>query len=58
MVPAEAIKIMVGTRSADNGNGRQNRDSGMKHCFDEKYLRKFVVLLGKLPATAQRKQTR
>ncbi len=47
MSPSDAVRIMVGT--PDNGNGSQNRDSGMRHCFDEKYLRKFIVLLGKLP---------
>ena len=47
MSPSDAVRIMVGT--PDNGNGSQNRDSGMRHCFDEKYLRKFIVLLGKIP---------
>ncbi len=52
MSPSEAVRIMAG--SPNNGDCKgQNRDNGMRHCFDEKYLRKFVVLLGKLPAVAQ-----
>ncbi len=47
MSPSETVRIMAGI--PDNGNGSKNRDSGMRHCFDEKYLRKFIVLLGKLP---------
>lgn len=50
--PSEAVRIMAGT--PENGNGGQNRNNGMKHCFDEKYLRKFIILLGKLPAIAQK----
>jgi len=42
MSPIEVAKIMA-------GDG-QDRDSGMKRCFDERYLRKFIILLGKLPA--------
>ncbi len=50
--PMEAARIMVGTPekgdASPNGDGRDPRDLGMKKCFDEKLLRKFIVFLGKV----------
>ncbi|OPY00855.1 MAG: Cyclic di-GMP phosphodiesterase response regulator RpfG [Syntrophorhabdus sp. PtaB.Bin047] len=50
--PMEAARVMVGTpeggHASRDGNGRDPRDKGMKKCFDEKLLRKFIVFLGKV----------
>ena len=50
--PMEAAKIMVGTPEENDGSQespvRDARDLGMKKCFDEKLLRKFIVFLGKV----------
>jgi HD-GYP domain-containing protein (c-di-GMP phosphodiesterase class II) len=47
--PIKAVEIMI--RKSNNGSDpedekRDNRDSGMKECFDENLLRKFIVFLG------------
>lgn len=50
--PMKAVQIMVGNPSDDenagngNGNRRHDGDSGMRKCFDERLLRKFIVFLG------------
>lgn len=41
----EAARIMVGTPAEEN---KDDRDQGMKRCFDEKLLRKFILFLGKV----------
>lgn len=46
MPPLNAVKIMVGTPIDDNSPEVDPRDQKMKRCFDEKFLRKFIVLLG------------
>ncbi len=51
MPAMKAAQIMIG-RPEDkpgngNGNGKQDvRDRGMRQCFDEELLRKFIVFLG------------
>lgn len=49
---AKAAQIMVGTPSQSNEPGKDSkedpRDRGMKQCFDERLLRKFIVFLGKV----------
>lgn len=49
---AKAAQIMVGTPSQGNEPGKDPkedpRDRGMKQCFDERLLRKFIVFLGKV----------
>ena len=47
--PEKAVKIMIGTRSeksGDDGQGLDERDKGMRQCFDEEILRKFILFLG------------
>jgi hypothetical protein len=48
----EAAKIMVGTPDGDatseDDSAGDPRDRGMKKCFDEKLLRKFIIFLGKV----------
>jgi HD-GYP domain-containing protein (c-di-GMP phosphodiesterase class II) len=50
--PMEAAQIMVGTPNGDaasqDDSGRDQRDLGMKKCFDEKLLKTFIVFLGKV----------
>jgi HD-GYP domain-containing protein (c-di-GMP phosphodiesterase class II) len=44
--PLNAAQIMVGTPQDENNSAVDSRDKGMKRCFDEQLLRKFIVLLG------------
>lgn len=50
--PVKAAQIMVGTPPEDAGSGggpcRDDRDQGMKRCFDEKLLRRFILFLGRV----------
>ncbi len=49
--PVKAAQIMVGTPAEDtngDGSGQDDRDQGMKRCFDEKLLRRFILFLGKV----------
>ena len=49
LAPGKAVKIMIGTRSeksGDDGQGLDERDKGMRQCFDEEILRKFILFLG------------
>jgi len=51
-VPAlKAVQIMVGTPKEKNNeglSGQDDRDQGMRRCFDEELLRKFIVFLGNM----------
>jgi hypothetical protein len=47
--PLEAMKIMVGMppdKKTGEGRGYADADQGMRHCFDEELLGKFIVFLG------------
>jgi HD-GYP domain-containing protein (c-di-GMP phosphodiesterase class II) len=48
--PMKAVQIMIGTPAEDGGQGNgsptHSGDLGMKGCFDEAILRKFIVFLG------------
>ncbi|HEY3278510.1 MAG TPA: HD domain-containing phosphohydrolase [Syntrophorhabdaceae bacterium] len=48
--PGKAVKIMVGTppdtKKEESGPDRKNQDLGMRRCFDEGLLRKFILFLG------------
>lgn len=50
LAPMKAAQIMIGTPPAgENGKGgdaKTDRDQGMRGCFDEKLLKKFIVFLG------------
>jgi len=49
MPPMKAAQIMIGRPEGKVGRKdrrRDNRDEGMKWCFDEELLRKFIVFLG------------
>jgi hypothetical protein len=49
--PLKAVQIMVGTPKGGGKDGDavdDDRDQGMKRCFDEALLRKFIVFLGKM----------
>jgi HD-GYP domain-containing protein (c-di-GMP phosphodiesterase class II) len=54
--PGKAVQIMVGTPanvSTEGDNPEQDkRDQGMRRCFDEKLLRKFILLLGNIKFSA------
>jgi HD-GYP domain-containing protein (c-di-GMP phosphodiesterase class II) len=54
--PLKAMQIMVGTPPDRNGGeadpGSDKRDLGMRRCFDEDLLRRFVVFLGNLRFSA------
>ncbi len=43
--PLKAVQIMVGNHQEER-NKTDARDLSMKKCFDEKFLKKFIVLLG------------
>jgi hypothetical protein len=49
-VPAlRAAQIMVGTpeeKTNKGPSGQDERDRGMRRCFDEELLRKFIIFLG------------
>ena len=47
--PGKAIQIMVGVppeKNKDDLPSTDDRDRGMRRCFDEELLRKFIVFLG------------
>jgi HD-GYP domain-containing protein (c-di-GMP phosphodiesterase class II) len=49
MAPMTAARIMIGTPDdkQESGNpGQDDRDQGMKRCFDNELLRRFIVFLG------------
>lgn len=49
--PLKAIQIMIGkpkARKEDGDSGHDDRDQGMKRCFDEELLQKFIVFLGNM----------
>ncbi|MBA4389392.1 MAG: hypothetical protein C0399_00425 [Syntrophus sp. (in: bacteria)] len=50
--PMKAAQIMIGTPAENNkledGSGQDDRDQGMRLCFDEQLLRKFIQFLGKV----------
>ncbi len=46
MAPLNAVKIMAGVPRDENNSEADPRDQGMRRCFDEQLLRKFIVLLG------------
>lgn len=49
--PFKAAQIMVGIPEEGKtkaGVGQEQRDNGMKPCFDEELLRKFIVFLGNM----------
>jgi hypothetical protein len=51
--PVKAAQIMVGTHRRRTiqrriVQNRDNRDLGMRQCFDENLLRKFIIFLGKV----------
>jgi HD-GYP domain-containing protein (c-di-GMP phosphodiesterase class II) len=49
--PLKAAQIMVGQpkKGAEDGDAvKDDRDQGMKRCFDGELLRKFIVFLGKM----------
>jgi response regulator RpfG family c-di-GMP phosphodiesterase len=44
LAPLNAVQIMVGV--PENNSENDPRDQGMRRCFDEQLLRRFIVLLG------------
>jgi hypothetical protein len=49
--PFKAAQIMVGTAEEKKGRadaGLDDRDRGMRQCFDEELLGKFIVFLGNM----------
>jgi len=51
MPPLKAAQIMVGTpEEKTNGESSEqdDRDRGMRQCFDEELLRKFIIFLGNM----------
>ncbi|MCX5810765.1 MAG: HD domain-containing protein [Proteobacteria bacterium] len=50
--PVKAAQIMVGTPTEkikmEDGSEQDDRDQGMRQCFDEQLLRKFILFLGKI----------
>ena len=47
--PLKAVQIMVGTpeeKKDGEPSGQDDRDRGMRRCFDDELLRKFIVFLG------------
>jgi hypothetical protein len=47
--PLKAVQIMVGTPEEKKDGeppGQDDRDRGMRRCFDDELLRKFIVFLG------------
>jgi len=46
--PGKTVKIMIGTPDAEGAGGSEpgDRDQGMRRCFDEELLRKFILFLG------------
>ena len=51
--PLKAMQIMVGLppeKSDGNGKMQDERDRGMRRCFDEELLKKFILFLGDMEA--------
>jgi len=52
MSPAKVAQIMIGIPPEkikfEEDSGNENRDQGMRQCFDEILLRKFIMFLGKM----------
>jgi hypothetical protein len=50
IAPGKAVQIMVGTppdpKKDESGPDRRNQDQGMRRCFDEAILRRFILFLG------------
>ncbi len=46
--PKEVVKIMVSSPDT-----KSHRDHGMRNCFDQNLLKKFIILLGKIKITRQ-----
>jgi hypothetical protein len=46
--PLKAAQIMVGTPEERTNDGQDDRDRGMRRCFDEELLRKFIIFLGNM----------
>jgi hypothetical protein len=49
--PLKAAQIMVGTPEEKNNGGspgQDDRDRGMRQCFDQELLRKFILFLGNM----------
>lgn len=46
--PGKTVKIMIGTPETEKSDGSEpdDRDQGMRRCFDEELLRKFILFLG------------
>jgi HD-GYP domain-containing protein (c-di-GMP phosphodiesterase class II) len=52
MPPRKVLEIMIATppgKANPNSSGPKDRDQGMMRCFDEDLVRKFILLLGKMP---------
>ncbi|MBA4419169.1 MAG: hypothetical protein C0392_14870 [Syntrophus sp. (in: bacteria)] len=56
MPPGKAVQIMVGIPADKKTEGdssvQDKRDQGMRRCFDEELLRKFILLLGNIKFNA------
>jgi HD-GYP domain-containing protein (c-di-GMP phosphodiesterase class II) len=52
--PSQTVKIMVGTPDRGEGGDSEpyDRDQGMKRCFDEDLLRRFILFLGNVKLTS------
>ncbi len=51
MAPMKAAQIMIGTPAKEEGeeeHEHDKRDQGMRRCFDQELLRKFIVFLGEV----------
>jgi HD-GYP domain-containing protein (c-di-GMP phosphodiesterase class II) len=51
MPPRKTMQIMIGTPPDGQGDAdppQDSRDEGMRRCFDDELLRKFVVFLGRV----------
>lgn len=52
MPPAKVAQIMIGMPpervKAKEGSNNNYRDQGMRQCFDESLLRRFILFLGKM----------
>jgi HD-GYP domain-containing protein (c-di-GMP phosphodiesterase class II) len=50
IAPMKAVQIMIGTPDdksvVDEDSGQDDRDLGMRQCFEEKLLRRFIEFLG------------
>ncbi len=55
MPPRKTMQIMIGTPPAqENGDQpKDDRDEGMRRCFDGEILKKFIVFLGRVDLSGQ-----